>query len=266
LLRSVEPDMLVLMDRGLYSYELVAQVRQRGAHVLCRLSSSVQPRRVRTLPDGSYLAYIYPTDARRRRAGEHLLVRIIDYTFDDPNRPGYEEVHRVLTTLLDPDRSPALDLIALYQERWEIELVIDEIDTHQRLLDRPLRSLVPVGVLQELYALLLAHFVVRSLMHQAALTHHLDPDQISFVQSVRLICDALPDFQLVHPFDHPRLWSRLLADLAFCRLPPRDPRINPRVVKRKMSKFKLKHPVHRCPPCPTPFRNGVVLLAKVAHA
>jgi hypothetical protein len=161
--------------------------------------------------------------------------------------------------LLDPEQYPALDLIALYHERWEVELVIDEIDTHQRLLDRPLRSLIPVGVLQELYGLLLAHFVVRSIMHQAALVHQLDPDRISFVQSVRLICDALADFQLVHPHDHPRLWSRLLADLALGRLPPRDQRLNPRVVKRKMSKFKLKHPAHRRPPRPQPFRNGVVL-------
>lgn len=265
-LRSVNQDMLVMVDRGLYSYELVARVHLRGAPVLCRLSSSVKPRRVRSLPDGSYLAYIYPTEARRRRAGEHLLVRIIEYTFDDPNRPGYGEVHRVLTTLLDPDQYPALDLIALYHERWEVELVIDEIDTHQRLLDRPLRSLVPVGVLQELYGLLLAHFVVRSIMHQAALAHQLDPDRISFVQSVRLICDALADFQLVHPYDHPHLWSRLLQDIAFCRLPPRDHRINPRVVKRKMSKFKLKHPVHRRPPRPNPFRNGVVLLSEAACA
>ncbi len=259
LLRSVEPDMLVLVDRGLYSYELVARARPRGAQVVCRLSSSVKPRLVRRLPDGSYWAYIYPDDYRRRRAGEHLLVRIIEYTFDDPYRPGYQEVHRLLTTLLDPDRYPALDLVSLYHERWEI-------DTHQRLLDRPLRSLVPVGVLQELYALLLAHFLVRSLMHQAALTQHLDPDQISFVQSLRLICDALADFQLVHPSDHPRLWSRLLADIAFSRLPPRDLRINPRVVKRKMSKFKLKHPEHCHPPRPIPFRNGVVLLSEAACA
>jgi hypothetical protein len=266
LLRSVEPDMLVLMDRGLYSYEVVARVHLRAAQVLCRLSSSVKPRLVRRLPDGSYWAYIYPEDYRRRRAGEHLLVRVIEYTLDDPNRPGHQQVHRLLTTLLDPDTYPALDLVCLYHERWEIELVIDEIDTHQRLLDRPLRSLLPVGVLQELYALLLAHFLVRALMHQAALTQHLDPDQISFVQSVRLICDALTDFQLIHPDDHPRLWSRLFADIAFCRLPPRDPRINPRVVKRKMSKFKLKHPEHRRPPRPKPFRNGVVLLSEAACA
>jgi hypothetical protein len=266
LLRSVEPDMLVLVDRGLYSYELVVSVHQRGAQVVCRLSSSVKPRLICRLPDGSYWAYIYPDDYRRRRAGEHRLVRIIEYTFDDPHRPGYREVHRLLTTLLDPQRYPALDLVVLYHERWEVELVIDELDTHLRLLDRPLRSLVPVGVLQELYALLLAHFVVRSLMHQAALFHHLDPDQISFVQSVRLLCDALADFQLVHPSHHPRLWSRLLADIAFCRLPPRDRRINPRVVKRKMSKFKLKHPEHRRPPRPQPFRNGVVLLSGAARA
>jgi hypothetical protein len=260
LLRSVEADMLLMWDRGLYSFEMVHLTRQRGAHALCRLSSTLKPRCVEVLPDGTYLAEVFPDDYARRKAGEHQRVRIIEYTIDDPNRPGHGQVHRLLTTLLDPGMYPALNLIPLYHERWEIEVAIDEIDTHQRLLDRPLRSRKPVGVIQELYGLLLAHFVIRSLIHQAAVAHQLDPDQISFIQSVRLITDAFADFQLVHPAHHPRLWQRLLADIARSRLPSRDNRINPRVVKRKMSKFKKKRPEHFRPPLPKPFRDSFVVL------
>lgn len=261
LLRSIEPDMLLMLDRGLYSYDIVSKTRQKGAHVLCRLSSTLKPECVQVLPDGSYLAYIYPPDKTRRKAGEHLLVRIMTYTIDDPLRPGHRQVHRLLTTLLDPHTYPIHEVILVYHERWEVEITIDEIDTHQRLLNRPLRSLKPVGVIQELYGLLLAHFVIRTIMHEAALAHDLDPDRLSFIDSLRLISDAIPDFQLVDPIHHPRRWQRLLADIATRQLPPRDNRINPRVVKRKMSNFKKKRPEHLRPPLPLPFRDGILILA-----
>jgi hypothetical protein len=260
LLRSVEPDMLVMLDRGLYSYDIVSGVQQKEAQVLCRLSSTLKPVVVKRLADGSYLARIFPGDRQRRRQGEQMIVRIIEYTIDDPNRPGHGQVHRLLTTLLDPIRYPALDLVALYHERWEIEITIDEVDTHQRLLDRPFRSLKPVGVIQEWYGLLIAHFIIRFLMHRAACAYQLDPDRLSFIDSLRLITDAISEFQLIHPDHHPRLWQRLLSDLAACVLPPRENRINPRVVKCKMSKFKKKRPEHFHPPPPRPFRDGVVLL------
>lgn len=260
LLRSVEADMLVMWDRGFHDFDMFLSVMERGAQVLSRLPAHVKPERVLTLPDGSWLAHIAPSDYQRRKAGERLLVRIIEYTLDDPNRPGYGEHHRLITTLLHPDLYPALDLACLYHERWEVEITIDEIDTHQRLVNRPLRSLKPVGVIQELYALLLAHFVVRSIMHEAALAHDLDPDRLSFINSVRLICDAFIEFQLVDPIDHPQLWDRLLRDITQFELPERENRSNPRVVKRKMSNFKLKRPEHWHPPQPTKsFREAVVL-------
>ena len=229
----------------------------------------MKPTRVATLPDGTWLGYIAPSDYQRRKRGERLLVRVIEYEIDDPARPGHHDAvardkcaqpHRLLTTLLEPDRYPARDLVCLYHERWEVEVTIDEIDTHQRLLPRPLRSLHPVGVIQELYALLIAHFVVRTVMHQAAVVHNIDPDRLSLVNSLRLLCDALPEFQLIDPADHPRLWTRLLGDIAHFRLPARDNRSNPRVVKRKMSNFKLKRPEHLCWPQPTKeFRDAVLL-------
>lgn len=260
LLRSVREDMLMLWDRGFHDYDMLCGVRSRGAHVLARLPAHVKPELVEVLPDGTYLAYVRPSDPKRRTT-ERLLMRIIEYTIDDPTRPGHAQRHRLVTTLLDPIRYAALDLIVVYHERWEVEITLDEVKVHQRLLPRPLRSLNPVGVIQELYAALIAHFVVRCIMHQAALYAALDPDRLSFVESLRLIRAAIPEFQLVHPAQHDRLFQRLLRDIARHTLPPRRQRTHPRLVKRKMSKFSLNRPEQRHLPQPSlPFREVVVLL------
>jgi len=266
LLRAVQPDMLVLLDCGLYGFDMIQGIRQRGAHFLGRIRTTIRPACQQILSDGSYLATITASDPQRKRQGEGLLVRVIEYTFDDPIRPGHGAVHRLITTLLDPVQYPAMDLIVLYHERWEIELTIDEIDTHQRLSTPVLRSLHPLGVIQELYGLLLAHYLVRAIMHQAALTQALDPDRLSFVNALRLIQDALADFQLIDPDQHDRLWQRLLADMATFRLPPRENRINPRVVKQKVSKFKAKRSHHLRPPKPKPFQADLVLIRSLSCA
>jgi hypothetical protein len=240
LLRSVGAGMLLLLDRGFYSFEMIERTRARGAHVLGRVPAGVTLRVRQLLPDGSYWAYIAPADHARRQRGDHLLVRVLVYTLTDPARPGYGETHRLVTTLLDAQEAPALALICAYHERWEIELTIDEIDTHQRLVQQPLRSRTPSGVLQELYSLLVAHYAVRALMAEAAAETGLAPTRLSFSAAVALIRVAIDDFHLVTPAQHAALSRRLLRDLAACRLPPRALRTNPRVVKRKMSKFKLK--------------------------
>jgi hypothetical protein len=156
-----------------------------------------------------------------------------------------------VTTLLDPEAYPILDLICAYHERWEIEITLDEIDTHQRLLPGPLRSRKPVGVIQELYGLLIAHYIIRACMVQAAHQAQLDPDRLSFIGAVRVLRNALPEFQMTAPEQLPALYQRLLRDIARKRLPPRRLRSNPRVVKRKMSNFKLKRAEHRAWPQPT---------------
>lgn len=240
LLRSVCAGMLLLLDRGFYSCEMIERTRARGAHVLGRVPAGVTLRVRHLLPDGSYWAYIYPADKERRKRGDHLLVRVIVYTLTDPARPGYGETHRLVTTLLDAQEAPALALICTYHERWEIELIIDEIDTHQRLVQHPLRSRKPVGVIQELYGLLVAHYAVRALMAAAAAEAGLAPTRLSFSAAVELIRVAIDEFHLVTPTQHPALYRRLLRDIAARRLPARAQRTNPRVVKRKMSNFKLK--------------------------
>jgi len=261
LLRAITAEMLVMWDCGFHAFEMVAGVVQRGGHVLSRLPDHVKPEWVRTLPDGSYLAYIYPSDYRRRQAGERLLVRVIEYTLTDPALPHHGQRHRLITTLLDPELYPLLELVCGYHERWEVEIVIDEIDTHQRLLDRPLRSLKPVGVIQELYGLLIAHYAVRCLMHEAAQQAGLDPDRLSFVNAVEVIRDAIPEFQLIPADQIPDLYGRLLRDIAAARLPARRLRSNPRVVKRKMSNFRLKRPEHWSWPQPTgSFRQAIAVI------
>ena len=208
LLRSVGPGMLLMWDRGFHDFDMVAHAHATGAEILTRVPSHVNLKPVQTCADGSFLAYLTPSDYRRRKGGLRLLVRVVQYTIKDPALPGYGETHRLVTTLLDATRYPAHDLACAYHERWEIELVIDEIDTHQRLAGRPLRSLKPVGVIQELYALLIAHYAIRHLMHQAALHRELDPDRISFVHALEVLRDAIAEFQMTA--------RHLLADLWQC--------------------------------------------------
>lgn len=245
LLRSVGPGMLLTWDRGESSYEMVNQATlERKAQVLGRLPKSVQPQFIQSLSDGSYLAWLHPTERAAKRRGERLKVRIIEYTLNDPALPGHGELHRLVTSLLDPTLYPAQTLAVAYHERWEVELTIDETYTHQRGAVGPLRSRKPVGVLQELYALLIAHYVVRALMHQSAHSLRLDVDRLSFVHALQVVRRATIEFEQTAPVELPRLYQRLLADIGALRLPTRRLRSNPRVVKKKMSNFALKRAEH----------------------
>jgi len=260
-LRSITPGMLVMWDRGFHAYDMIVGVRNRQSHVLGRLPAHVKPEHVRTLDDGSYLAYIYPSDYQRRKQGERYLVRIIEYKVTDPALADTDEVHRLVTTLLDFETYPAVELICAYHERWEIETAIDEIDTHQSLSRRTLRSLKPVGVIQELYGLLIAHFVIRFLMHEAALLAGIDPDRLSFVHAIEVIKDSISEFQIIAESQYDQLYQRMLRDIARIWLPERRNRVNPRVVKRKMSKFLKKRPEHYDWPQPRmPFRKAIIVI------
>lgn len=109
-----------------------------------------------------------------------MWVRILSYRVTDERLGEVGKVYRLVTTLLNPRVAPARELIALYHERWEIELVIDEIKTHERAQRKVLRSKTPEGVRQELYGIYLAHYAVRVLLAQAAVEAELDPDRLSF--------------------------------------------------------------------------------------
>jgi hypothetical protein len=264
LLRSVTPDMLVMVDRGLHSYELARAVRQRGAHCLSRISAQVQPRVVRALPDGSQLAELYPSKVPGRHHLPPLAVRLIAFTFTDPDLPGHGTRYRLVTTLLDWERFPALTLARTYHERWEIELTIDEQETHllrQHHPARPLRSRTPAGVIQELYGVWLGHYLLRMLMHEAALMVDEDPDRLSFTHTLLVVQDAVSDFELAAPVCLPRLYRRLLQELTRKRLPERRHRLCPRVVRCKISPWPLKRAEkHRCRKLKRPPDESICLI------
>jgi hypothetical protein len=249
LLRFLESDMLLLWDRNFLSYANVAQVRQRQAHLLARVKNNLIFRDIRRLPDGSYLSKLYPSPRHRERDQDGILVRIIEYTFNDPVRPGLKEKHRLLTTLLEWRPHPAKTLIMLYHERWEEELTIDELKTHQRG-QAVLKSETPAGVVQEIYGLLLAHYVVRKLMAEAAAAKNLDPRRLSFTNTLKILRCRLSECP--RSVRAVRVWyADLVAEIGEEVLEERRDRINPRVIKRKMSKWPKKRPKHRHCPQPT---------------
>jgi hypothetical protein len=248
--------MLVLYDRGLHSCALLSAIRARGAHALVRLPTSVRFAVLRTLADGTVLGRL---QSRRPRRNPPILARVVRYTLDDPTRTGHRVEHRLITTLLDPRRVSALDFICAYHARWEFEIAADEIKIHLRP-PTPLRSHSPVGVVQEVFGLLIAHYVIRAVMTDAAATVNLPPTRLSFLYAVRLIRSTLPDLQRARPAERPRLYRGLLADLAAIPLPPRSNRINPRAVKQKMSNFPRKRLTAPCPARTCPFRETVRLL------
>ena len=113
-------------------------------------------------------------------------MRVVDYRLDDPGRPGEPEGYRLITTIGDPERAPAAELAALYPQRWEPETALAELKTHQRGPGVVLRSKDPDGVCQEVWAYLLVHYAIRTLMHQAALGAEVDPDRLSFTRSLHI--------------------------------------------------------------------------------
>lgn len=265
LLPHLHPGMLLLWDRNFFSYGLWKTLRRRGVHLLVRLKKNLVLKRLRTRRDGSYLAKIYRSASDRAQGRGGILVRVIPYTLDDPQRVGHGEDHRLLTSLLHSRACPALALVRLYHERWEIELTIDEQKTHQdpRRAGKPaqLRSQTPDGVRQELYALSLAHYVLRALMAQAAAGRQLDPDRLSFTSCLQIVRTRLPEAAGRSRRGLRAWYEGLLWEMGQEVLPPRANRINPRVVKRKMSKFKKKRPQHRhLPPLNKTFIETVVML------
>lgn len=259
LLRFLLKNMLLLWDRNFLSYDLVQRVCERRAHLLARVKSHMVFRPIRRLPDGSYLAKLYRASYYREQDQGGIMVRIIEYTFDDPHRPGSGQKHRLLTTLLSAREHPAQRLIVLYHERWEEELAIDEVKTHQR--ERPvLRSETPAGVVQEIYSLLLGHYVIRKLMCEAADHAGIAPRNLSFVNTLKILRCRLPECPRSRSGIE-RWYNDLLAEVAEERLEPRRDRVNPRVIKRKMSHWLKKRENHRNFPQPTKnFRRSIVML------
>lgn len=263
--QHIPADSLLLEDRGFFSYKQWKRALSENVAVLARVKSGLILKPIRNLSDGSYLAKIYPTPRDREKDQHGIVVRVIRYKLDDPGRVGHDEEHVLMTTLLDERLYPASELIPLYHERWEEELTFDEQKTHQdpRRPTKPahLRSQTPAGVIQEMYALSLSHYVIRALMFQAAESIGLDPDRLSFTGCFQILKCRLPECDTRTPQTFQAWFEGLLWEMQQEKIGPRRNRINPRVIKQKMSKWKKKRPEHRRIPPPTKtFEQTVVML------
>jgi hypothetical protein len=189
-------DMLMMADRGFYSFKLWVIACDSGAALLWRVSSTLKLAVQQALSDDSYLSTVFDSQDSARRHGR--TVRVIEYTLHDSAVPT-QDSYRLITNLLDPEQAPGQELAVLYHERWEIEGVFDEFKTHLRASSTVLRSKTPDLVQQELWGLLLAHFAIRQLMAQAAWQRALDPDRLSFSHAVRVIKRKMPQAAAVPP-------------------------------------------------------------------
>jgi hypothetical protein len=189
--------MLCMADRFFPSYKLWKAAVKTGADLLWRTKQNARLDVEKRLPDGSYLSRIYASTKDRRKKRNGIVVRVIEYRLKDV--PGAEPLYRLITTILDHHLAPAKELAALYHERWEIETTLDELKTHLRGAQIVLRSKTPELVRQEFFGLLMAHFAIRGLMHEAALKADEDPDRLSFVHSVHVVQRRMARYAAIPP-------------------------------------------------------------------
>jgi hypothetical protein len=179
--------MLCLADRFFPSYKLWREAARTGADLLWRTRRNARLDVDRRLPDGSYLSRIYASTADRRYQRNGIVVRVIDYRLKDVKDA--EPIYL----------APAKELAALYHERWEIETALDELKTHLRGAQIVLRSKTPELVEQEFWGLLMAHYAIRGLMHEAALQADEDPDRLSFLHAVRVVQRRMARWAAISP-------------------------------------------------------------------
>jgi Insertion element 4 transposase N-terminal/Transposase DDE domain len=194
---ALRQGMLCLADRNFFGFPLWVQASRTGADLLWRLKTKARLPHEQALPDGSYLSRVYASEQDRRHQRNGQPVRVIEYHLQGVTDA--EPIYRLVTTLLDPAQAPAIELAALYHERWEIETALAELKTHLRGAKLVLRSKTPDLVRQEFYGLMMAHFAVRGLMHEAALKADIDSDQLSFLHAVRVVRRKLAAVHAIPP-------------------------------------------------------------------
>jgi hypothetical protein len=194
---SLRKGMLCMADRFFPGYKLWRAAAKTGADLLWRTRQNARLDVEKRLPDGSYLSRIYASTTDRRKKRNGMVVRVIDYRLK--NVPDAEPRYRLITTILDHEQAPAKELAALYHERWEIETTLDELKTHLRGAQIVLRSKTPELVRQEFFGLLMAHFAIRGLMHEAALKADEDPDRLSFLHSVHVVQRRMARYAAIPP-------------------------------------------------------------------
>lgn len=193
------PDMLCIADRSFYGFELWRKASSTGAALVWRVKRNMLLDCNKRLPDGSYLSTIHPSTKDRRNKCDGATVRVVEYSLTGgPDAEG-EEIYRLITTLLDHETSPALELAGLYAQRREIEITFDEFKTHLGGRDLVLRSKTPDGVRQEFWGFVMAHHAVRSIMHDAAEKAQIPPDSPSYTHALHEIRRKMPQFLIIPP-------------------------------------------------------------------
>lgn len=250
LLERVPTGDMVVLDRGYPAAWLFKLCKKKRIRVVARISGSWKPTLVKTLGVGDCIVEIRGEvpEAYRESLEESkrvsLRMRMVEYQIGDHERVS------LLTDLMDPKRYPAVEIAKAYHLRWECEISYDEVKNHLAAvatggLDLVFRSKTPDGVLQELYALLALYNMVRGLMAEAGRRHGVNPLDISFISTIRIIQETTPRYQAADEDQRPRIVDQLhkdIADLQNHR--PRRPRQCPRAVRIKMTKFPLKRSHH----------------------
>jgi hypothetical protein len=205
LVRLVGPGMVVVCDRGFFSFDLWRTYLATGTQLLWRISASNRLPVLQPLADGSYLSEITNQNSRSKTRiaaadvdditlATHIPVRVVEYrveTTDDNDSP-QTETFRLVTSILDPADATADELARTYHERWEIESAFREIEIYLRQ-GKGIRSKTPELVRQELYGLFLTHYAIRAFMTEAADTVDMDPDRLSFTRTINIIRRRITD-------------------------------------------------------------------------
>jgi len=237
---------LTLIDREFATYELFDRLADaaRARHWLTRVKKRLRWDVVQRLGPGDALVELRPSASHRRahRAlPEVLRVRAVRY-----HRRGFRP-QTLLTSLLDPATYPATEIVALYHERWEIELGFDEVKTHTLEREEALRSKTPARIAQELWGLAIGYNLVRLAMARVAGRLGVPPPRISFRHALQLVRLCWLTGWLASPGAVPRRLETLDEELALLVLPERRSRQYPRAVKIKMSNYPRKRPRRRRP-------------------
>ena len=230
LARSLRPGMIVLLDRGFASNAFLEAAAGTGAALLARLTANRKPPVLRRFPDGSFLS----------RLGA-LEVRIIECQITIATAAGrHTGIYRLATTLLDPCRYPAFDLVKLYHERWEVESAYFAIKKTM-LGRRVLRARTMSGIAQEIYALLIVYQVIRIANSDATATiPGADPDRASFSVALQVARDQVIQATGVIAGTVIDLVGTIGRAVLTHPMPPRRLRVSPRAVKRPLSRYAYK--------------------------
>jgi hypothetical protein len=202
--KKLDENMLLLADRGFYGYGLWSEFISTGVKLVWRVKMNLQLQVEKKLSDGSYLSTVY--DSTNKKGCEPITVRVIEYKLNDKtkgkeNNQIGQEMYRLLTNILDPNAAPAIDLAKLYHERWEIENLFGEFKSSLSFNSTIIRSKTPLLVEQELWGLIILHFAARQLMAKAAWKSNIDPDKLSFKNTVFVLRRRLPQLAAFPPSD-----------------------------------------------------------------